>query len=387
MQRRLFATLGAACVLLTAVPLAAQSVPTTINYQGRLLQNTSDQAAVPGSVDIVFSIWSGPVSDGAAVQLWSESWTGVGLSNGIFSVLLGSNGSPINPADFQNDSSLYLQLEIDGETLQPRQQLGSAPFAIVDEPANELQDLTLTDNSLGLSNSAETVDLSGYLDNTDNQQLSLSGNNLSLTSDDGTDVVSLSAFSNTDDQTLSLSGTNLSISGSGSTVNLSGFLDNTDSQNLNSVLINGNDANNRDITNVDDFDANDITAATLDCPNCVDSADIANDTIRGNDINDNIYILHIDCNGSCANMSMKDACNVIENLRGLSVEVELIGVSCVHDIPSTSGNGFVPCNDGSEVFGDYECRAFNLRTLGDIPCVGGDGTDAIVTCLETDIPK
>ena len=114
MQRRLFATLGAACVLLTAVPLAAQSVPTTINYQGRLLQNTSDQAAVPGSVDIVFSIWSGPVSDGAAVQLWSESWTGVGLSNGIFSVLLGSNGSPINPADFQNDSSLYLQLEIDG---------------------------------------------------------------------------------------------------------------------------------------------------------------------------------------------------------------------------------------------------------------------------------
>lgn len=86
-------------------------------------------------------------------------------------------------------------------------------------------------------------------------------------------------------------------------------------------------------------------------------------------------------------MSMRDACNVIENLRGLSVEVELIGVSCVHGIPSTSGNGFVDCNDGTQNIGDNECRAFNLRTLGDIPCIDGDGTDAIVTCLETDIAK
>lgn len=279
------------------------------------------------------------------------------------------------------------------------------------------QVLSLNANLLQLTSDdgIDAVPLTPYLDNTDNQALSLAGNNLSLTSDDGTDTVSLagyldntdgqtlglagtnlsisggnsvslSAFTNTDGQTLSVSGNNLIISG-GNTVSLAAFKDNTDNQNLNNVLSQGNDANNRDITNVDQFDANDIETTNFTCSGCVDTADIANDTIGGNDIQDNIFILHIDCNGSCANMSMRDACNVVENLRSTSVEVELIGVSCIHGIPSTTGNGFVPCDDGTEVFGDYECRAFNLRTLGDLPCVNGDGTDVIVTCLQTDIPK
>jgi hypothetical protein len=416
---------------------AHAQAPTTMNYQGRLLQNTAEQEPVGTTVDVVFSIWSGPSSDPSAVQLWTETWNGVALSNGIFSVLLGSNGSPLDPADFQGDSSLYLQLEVDGETLSPRQQLGSAPFAIVDEPANELQELSLDGNTLSLSVNDSSVDLStfvdtdeqdlslagnsltltgdptpaaidlsSYLDNTDSQSLSLSGNTLSLT--DGGSVSLASYLDDTDDQTLSLSGSTLSLTDGGSvnlssvntdeqdlslsgttlsltnggSVNLSGFLDNTDAQNLSNVLAQGNDAGNRNITNVAT-----LTATGLDCPNCVDSADIAQDTIRGNDINDNIYILHIDCNGNCADMSMREACDVIENLRGLSTHVELIGVSCVHRIPSTSGNGFVPCNDGTQDIGDNDCRAFNLRTLGDIPCIDGDGTDALVTCLETDIAK
>lgn len=433
------ATVVAAFVTLCCLAAAGASaqVPTTMNYQGRLLQNTAEQEPVDTTVDVVFSIWSGPASDGMAVQLWTETWNGMALSNGIFSVLLGSNGSPLVPADFQGDDSLYLQLEVDGETLLPRQQLGSAPFAIVDEPENELQELelegntlslTLNDSSVDLATFVDTdeqdlelsgnsltltgdptpaaIDLATYLDNTDNQSLSLSANNLSLTNGgsvslaaylDNTDTQDLSLSGNTlsltdggsvnltnvgnDDQTLALSGNNLSITG-GNTVSLSAFLDNTDAQNLDNVLAQGNSAGNRNITNVAT-----LTATGLDCPNCVDSADIAQDTIRGNDINDNIYILHIECSGECSDMSMRDACNVIENLRGLSVEVELIGVSCVHGIPSTSGNGFVDCNDGTQNIGDNECRAFNLRTLGDIPCIDGSGTDAIVTCLETDIPK
>lgn len=381
-MRRWLPRSAAVLALLCPLTLSAQ-VPTTINYQGRLLQNTADQDIVTGSVDIRFSIWSGPSSDGSAVELWSESWSGVTLASGIFSVLLGTNGSPLDPADFQNDSTLYLQLEIDGETLQPRQQLGSSPFAMVDEPANELQDLELSGNTLSLTDDATPVDLSGFLDNTDNQQLSLAGDNLSLTSDDGPDVVSLAAYrDNTDEQTLSLSANLLRISGSGSTVSLASYLDNTDSQDLANVLSHGNDANNRNITGV-----RTLTATGLDCPNCVDTSDIAQDTIGGNDIQDNIYILHIDCNGNCNDMSMRQACDVIENLRGLSVQTELIGVSCVHPVPSTSGNGFVPCNDGTQDIADNECRAFNLRTLGDLPCLDGDGTDVLVTCLQTDIPK
>ncbi|MEM8962281.1 MAG: hypothetical protein AAGD38_12430 [Acidobacteriota bacterium] len=151
--------LTVALSLIVACVAFAQT-PTTLNYQGRLLQNTSDQDAATGTVDIRFSIWTGPSTEGTATELWNETWTGVTLSNGIFSVLLGSNGTPLDPADFQGDDSLYLELEVDGETLSPRQQLGSAPFAFVDEPENELQTLSLTDDQLSLSGSDDVVDLS-----------------------------------------------------------------------------------------------------------------------------------------------------------------------------------------------------------------------------------
>ena len=70
---------------------------------------------------------------------------------------------------------------------------------------NEIQDLSIntTTNILTITNngSATSIDLSSYLDNTDNQDLSLTGNTLSLTND-------------------------------GTTVDLSGYLDNTDNQNI-----------------------------------------------------------------------------------------------------------------------------------------------------------
>ena len=65
----------------------------------------------------------------------------------------------------------------------------------------DAQDLTLSGNTLALTGDASSVDLSGYLDNTDSQDLTLTGNTLALTGD-------------------------------GTTVDLSAYLDNTDAQNL-----------------------------------------------------------------------------------------------------------------------------------------------------------
>ncbi len=48
---------------------------------------------------------------------------------------------------------------------------------------NDNQDLSLSNNTLSLTNDASTVDLSGYLDNTDNQDLMLSGSTLGLSND------------------------------------------------------------------------------------------------------------------------------------------------------------------------------------------------------------
>src|SRR5262245_14680237 len=74
-----------------AAPLAAQSVPTTINYQGRLTDNTPSQTPITATVAMQFSIWDDPT---AGTKLWQEpaaAGTGVPVTanGGIFSYQLG----------------------------------------------------------------------------------------------------------------------------------------------------------------------------------------------------------------------------------------------------------------------------------------------------------
>jgi len=56
---------------------------------------------------------------------------------------------------------------------------------------NELQTLTKTGNNLTLSQNGGTVDLSSYLDNTDNQQLSISNKTISLTNGGSVDLATV----------------------------------------------------------------------------------------------------------------------------------------------------------------------------------------------------
>ncbi|MGB3587276.1 MAG: hypothetical protein WBA23_12085, partial [Tunicatimonas sp.] len=72
------------------------------------------------------------------------------------------------------------------------------------DPANEIQDLSLSGNDLQITNNtlATTVNLSPYLDNTDQQTLSLTGNTLSISSGNNVDLSGIGG-TNTDSQTLS----------------------------------------------------------------------------------------------------------------------------------------------------------------------------------------
>ncbi|MEW2921610.1 hypothetical protein AB1A65_09090, partial [Muricauda sp. ANG21] len=120
-----------------------------------------------------------------------------------------------------------------------------------------------------------TVDLTPYLDNTDDQAITAfsldnATNILTLTLEDGgTQTVDLSALDNSgsDDQTLTLSGNSLSIE-DGNNVDLSGYLDNTDDQALS--LAAGNiltleDGGTVDLTPfLDNTDDQAITAFSLD---------------------------------------------------------------------------------------------------------------------------
>ena len=112
------------------------------------------------------------------------------------------------------------------------------------DPLNEIQDLQLTGNILTITNNGSPfqVDLGLFLDNTDEQTLSLTGQELSIS--DGNTVV---LTDNTEDadadptneiQVLSLEGNILELSSNGEPVqiDLTPYLDNTDEQ---SLMLNG----------------------------------------------------------------------------------------------------------------------------------------------------
>lgn len=92
-------------------------------------------------------------------------------------------------------------------------------------PLNEIQDLYLSNDSLVITSNpwATVIDMGPYMDNTDAQDMTLTGNTLSLTGD-ATTVDLTSFLDNTDAQTLSIASDSLSISG-GNKVDLSAYLD------------------------------------------------------------------------------------------------------------------------------------------------------------------
>ena len=101
---------------------------------------------------------------------------------------------------------------------------------IQDGTGTDAQDLTLASNVLSLTNDASSVDLSGYLDNTDAQTVSLSGTTLAISNGNTIDLASLQDGTGTDAQNLAsatLSGTTLTVAienGASVNVDLSSLL-------------------------------------------------------------------------------------------------------------------------------------------------------------------
>ena len=219
---------------------------TSITYNGLIVYDTDDN---------VLYMWDSNKSD---------------FTNGGWASILDEDAS-LDDADADPNNEIQT-ISKSGSTVTLSDGGGSFTDAVDDADAsttNEIQDLSLSGNTLSLSSDATTVDLSGYV-NTDAQNLSssssgtnrtinisggtgttisvadndnstsneiqdlsLSGNTLSLSSDATT--VDLSGYVNTDNQDLSISGNTLSLTNDASTVDLSGYLDNTDAQNLSST--------------------------------------------------------------------------------------------------------------------------------------------------------
>ncbi len=137
--------------------------------------------------------------------------------------------------------------------------------SLANNDTNEIQDLSVSNDNLQLSLSASTVDLSGYLDNTDAQTLSLVDDDLSIS---GGNAVSLAGLFNDNDATnelntgLDFTGVTLTVSDAGGnlTADLSGLSD-TGAQILTKLITVDGAGSGLDADLLDGLEASDIIAA------------------------------------------------------------------------------------------------------------------------------
>ncbi len=135
--------LVAACVTFVSLAESVRAEPppeTTV--QGRLL----DPAGNPrvGPVDMRVRIFGSPAPASGEPTLYEEEHLGVALVDGIFDLALGA-GSPLVgtfEAGLFAEANRYVEFVVNGETLSPRQPLGSVPFALQASNAQRFGGLT-----------------------------------------------------------------------------------------------------------------------------------------------------------------------------------------------------------------------------------------------------
>jgi len=110
---------------------AEAAVAKLLNYQAKVL----DSSGVPiadGSYDVIFRICAASDCSGASDPLWTETWNSgtsqVTVTNGLFSVLLGSYTAL--DLDF-NSSSYYLGVNFNGDgEMAPRKRIAGAAWSL-----------------------------------------------------------------------------------------------------------------------------------------------------------------------------------------------------------------------------------------------------------------
>lgn len=128
--------IGLLVILTIAGPTRSQeAVPMLINYQGMLRDPVSGEAVPDGEYDMVFHIYD---LEFGGTYLWKESHDSINgnpiqVEEGLFTVLLGSGTGPPLSASLFNGADRWLEIVLEGETLEPRQRLASVPYSIVSE--------------------------------------------------------------------------------------------------------------------------------------------------------------------------------------------------------------------------------------------------------------
>ena len=118
--------------------------PAQIPYQGLLL-NSAGGTPVTTSVSMDFAIYDMLIGGTA---LWNETHATVPVLDGVYSVDLGTF-TPLTSAVLQS-GTVFLEIVINGETLSPRQQFLSVPYALSADTAVSASTATTAANATNL---------------------------------------------------------------------------------------------------------------------------------------------------------------------------------------------------------------------------------------------
>ncbi len=130
MKRNFVLLLAVLVVAVFAVQTTNASVPMLISHQGRLL-DASNQP-VTGTRNLTFKIFETPTGGN---PLWTETHLAVPVSNGLFSVILGSTitiSGDLIVTGGTLETERYLAIQVGGDVseLSPRRRLTSSAYAV-----------------------------------------------------------------------------------------------------------------------------------------------------------------------------------------------------------------------------------------------------------------
>ena len=141
---------------LLALPAAVPSqVPQKMNYQV-MLTDDGDAPLADQLVELVFRIYD--AADGGSL-LWTETHNATTNSIGVVAVVLGET----NPLNFGFDGPTWLEIDVDGETLVPRRELVSAPYALRAAVAESIAGVMAGDGDWVVDGDNMYSSVSGYI--------------------------------------------------------------------------------------------------------------------------------------------------------------------------------------------------------------------------------
>ena len=147
MKLSFLVTLAVSTSCILASVLTAQE-PQVFRYQGRILDN---DALVSGNLDFSFKLYDTPTGGSS---LYEDAAT-ITVADGLYSTMIGDDTtSGGDLGDALNNPAVYLEIEVGGETLTPRERIVSVPYAMNGLPSGSVV--------LSASNPNAALEAKGY---------------------------------------------------------------------------------------------------------------------------------------------------------------------------------------------------------------------------------